>query len=1125
MIGGKSQGAQRPTALSALLNSSSYGRTIPTYHGTTKGALLLTWLANLRLGGSGKKFKNKKKGTPAYVANVDLLIGSNPIEGALQVWMNNFRYPLNFINLAVNINLPFSPFSYTIVDTKFYFLIGMTAELTLSGTFNDYGAPGPVSYSGTYEMPLWNCAQHGSDLVNAGASRFWPFIYKWVPADGNVVTFPFVQASSFGITSNAVVHFYYAQLSAQSKNKAPITFNRMNFEQELGSGTEYSDAGLSSQQIIYPFYAGLESSKIDLGSSGLLPDIRVEIKGSNALYSQGDADFVDMIEDTIKSGQLQTLSQLGLIHRGLNCNDLPGFVQKSVRDLLTPLGSNAALSYYQPNQAGSVLIAFYRTRDNMGSVSISDLAGNSWTPIFTNATFPNCGMWYANAIAFTNNAVTMNPNGYDSRAFILEGDPGFTKVENTNSASGTSGNMICTIATAANKALLVAMISLANNDWNGVPPPHWKIVANMDPTNTRAAILQRVVNAPGSYTINFGITGGSFAIGMLSIVAPQPAPYPQALGNILDSATLDLTRTQCRANGLIGSVCMDAQRAAADWLKEFYQCANAAPVWSGFVLKSIPKSEVSAVGNGVVYTSPTSTGPVLTLTESDLIGDASKPLVTVERTAQVDANNILQIEHVSRSSDYNVNTVSQPESGAIALFGPRKLAPLVLHEIQDAAVARKINAVMVKNLVYLRNKYSFTMQPRFIQLEAMDLIAINESKLGIVNLPVRITKIEENDKLELDVEAEQFVYGANSPDNLPITTANPNIQNLNADPGSVNTPIIFEPVPRLSPQPQVWAVVSAPSAAYGGSLVYLSTDGGVSYNQVGSINGNATTGHTTADWPIANDPDTSNNLPVDLTESLGTLSSYSATDRDNFTYPCYIAGGNATIPYGLMTYNLAVLTAANKYTLMATGTGNELRRCVFGAPDALTDVDHPINSRWAFLNPLGIGIFKINLDPSWIGKTIYFKFLAFNSFGTFVQDLSAATAYPYTVIGTAAPANPNVFNYTITGGALTNPTPTTIHMAQATATFPTNSVNYNARTFTIPAPSVPTRYYVTIFDPQYVGDTGSMTNLTATCQTSNALVGVPGNIYIGSIVALPAGGGTMTGPGGQPQGLQITFDV
>ena len=64
--------------------------------------------------------------------------------------------------------------------------------------------------------------------------------------------------------------------------------------------------------------------------------------------------------------------------------------------------------------------------------------------------------------------------------------------------------------------------------------------------------------------------------------------------------------------------------------------------------------------------------------------------------------------------------------------------------------------------------------------------------------------------------------------------------------------------------------------------------------------GSATTGVSTADWPAHSSPDTTNNLPLDLSESLGVLQSYAVSDEDNFLYPCYIAGGGDPICQELM---------------------------------------------------------------------------------------------------------------------------------------------------------------------------------------------------------------------------------
>lgn len=97
---------------------------------------------------------------------------------------------------------------------------------------------------------------------------------------------------------------------------------------------------------------------------------------------------------------------------------------------------------------------------------------------------------------------------------------------------------------------------------------------------------------------------------------------------------------------------------------------------------------------------------------------------------------------------------------------------------------------------------------------------------------------------------------------------------------------------------------------------------------------------------------------------------------------------------------------------------------------------------------------------------------------------------------------------------LTQPSSTEIDVAAVAATFGANTVNYEARTITISAPSVPTWYYVTIPDASQTGDASPLQSAAAA--TANTLVGVPGNTYLGAILALPAGGATRSLAGGWP---------
>jgi hypothetical protein len=81
MLSGKAQAAAKPTALGSLLQASTYGATIPVIYGLTLSPLLAIWAANLRQGGSVKKFKQLKKGITACVENIGFLLGHNTING------------------------------------------------------------------------------------------------------------------------------------------------------------------------------------------------------------------------------------------------------------------------------------------------------------------------------------------------------------------------------------------------------------------------------------------------------------------------------------------------------------------------------------------------------------------------------------------------------------------------------------------------------------------------------------------------------------------------------------------------------------------------------------------------------------------------------------------------------------------------------------------------------------------------------------------------------------------------------------------------------------------------------------------------------------------------------------
>lgn len=1131
-----------------------------------------------------------KKGSASYFANVDALIAANPVLSPLRVWRDvNVLDNLNFIKLTTIV--PFSVWdhaTFTVPDINLYAILAITIDVSVSGTFNDYGGSS-TPYSGTFEYPLWNSWMAGPDitrptymhrnaLVQFGQVPFW---YFWDPTS----TVFFTSGNDVFISSNAQITFspcvigpnvniYYAQLRNLG---VPLARERLTFEPQLGDNPLVFTP-LPSQRVQYPYYAGVGTPDLDLGPSAVLPDLRIELAASFGVNPpDGDADFVDIIEDIFKSGQTALAVQVGEIHRGLNCSELPGMVQQMGVIVLEPSKPN--LQFFRPNTAGAVLFAFCVFRDLGGASppppTISDLAGNIWTLIDHGDQW---GFWVAqDAVAFTGNSVTFVPgdgtNQFDASAYIGEMDAQSTvmQVPIVSEYFGTGpvlGSAPITATRIVDGPAYLLCVFIASGGLDNTVPVHWdeawRPVEVIDGGLGRIRAFKRVVTKAGTYTctINIGFGSQTWHAFITAVQMKDPANYPQPLGNILDDDTLDNVRDQCQAYGLMGSLLMDSQRPASEWLQQLYKAANAWPVWSGFKLKSIAMSEVSAVGAGIVYTSPTAAGPVADLKEGDFYqeGSSDSAVVIVDRVSQQDVQSILQMQFVSRASNYNDVTVSEPEQSGIYFFSPRKADPVQMACVYDPTTARKLLTVDIRRRALMRNTYQFNPKAQWLHLEAGDLITITEPKLGLSKLPVRLTSSsEQNDgkgNSYLKCTAEPFIYGVNAPTLNPSASTTPSGgQDFNEDAGNVNPPIIFEPVaaqvsgsgsgvtafsaalvlpgpPAPIGQPPsggspnvIELLVSSPNPSiYGGCVVYMSTDGGTSYNFIGTIQLSATTGTVAADWPAAADPDTTNDLLLDLTESLGSLASFSVSDEDNFFTQCYVEGGTTSIPYEVMGYAVATLTAPNKYTLKATGAGNHLRRAINGAPQLGLGVDHPIGKRFGYRGVNALGRMRFAFAPTLIGTTLFFKFASFNQFGGGQQDPSGLTAYPFTPTGLGSQQN---VTYTLSPQLpLSQPSNTDIHMVQCVATFPTNQANYNARDFTIPDPGIGGSqiYYVTIYDPAHIGDTGTSTNLSAFCETTDAKVGIPGYTYMGFIKAvhISSGGGPFPiGPGGFPPPIEF----
>ena len=205
----------------------------------------------------------------------------------------------------------------------------------------------------------------------------------------------------------------------------------------------------------------------------------------------------------------------------------------------------------------------------------------------------------------------------------------------------------------------------------------------------------------------------------------------------------------------------------------------------------------------------------------------------------------------------------------------------------------------------------------YIWLDPLDIISITDPGLGLDQYPVRVLKIEEDDKRNL-----KFTCGdiwACAPDNYftqPSTSRSG--QNSGAStPSGVNAPVIFEPPPAISLDTvQVWIATSNMSANYGGCGVWVSYDGGVSYTRVGVCSGSNQQGHLTSALAAhAAGLDSSNTLSIDISDSgTGDLESIGAASAAAFQNLSFVDGE-------LLSFETATLTGPERYNLTSLYRG------------------------------------------------------------------------------------------------------------------------------------------------------------------------------------------------------------
>ncbi|HKV95773.1 MAG TPA: phage tail protein [Candidatus Angelobacter sp.] len=382
----------------------------------------------------------------------------------------------------------------------------------------------------------------------------------------------------------------------------------------------------------------------------------------------------------------------------------------------------------------------------------------------------------------------------------------------------------------------------------------------------------------------------------------------------------DLTQysNYCVANGIFLSPVLDSQRSAANWVQDILDVTNSAAVWSEGLLKIVPYGDTTAVGNGATFFPNTS--PIYDLSSNDLLNP-----VTVKRPSISDVMNSVSVEFLNRDNDYNVEIAEDKDDAMIAVYGLRKASPKQAHSITTADVAKQVANFLRKREVEIRATYTLTLGWQFNLLEPMDLVTLTIPELGYNKKPVRITAIRENDSGQLEMDAEGFPFGTASPTLYPQQGPGGFLPQANADPGSVNNPIIFEAPFQMSRsgQHEIWMAISG--GAWGNLLLYSQQfDNPVWQDLNTTVTANTITdpnGGTTADAVVYSVAGTGAYIRQDVTPPVTVAS-------QTFTFSCWVKTPSGTNSANLLIedqtgaviVNTAFQITSNWQRFSVTGT-------------------------------------------------------------------------------------------------------------------------------------------------------------------------------------------------------------
>jgi len=466
-----------------------------------------------------------------------------------------------------------------------------------------------------------------------------------------------------------------------------------------------------------------------------------------------------------------------------------------------------------------------------------------------------------------------------------------------------------------------------------------------------------------------------------------------------DIADMTVVRAYQAAQGLYFSPCLTSQEKATEILDRWATLANTWIYWSGTQVQFVCLGDSALSANGYSYTPDLAAA--YNLGFDDFLADRGAAPVEVDRQDPADCYNRTVLEICDRTRGYVSSPVEYKDQQLVARYGLRDNSSTQADEVCNPAVGAICAQLIGKRAAYVRNTYKFKLSYRYIRLLPGSIVTLTEPNIGLDEFPVRIRTVDEDDNGVLSFLAEELPAGigtyftTNTPPAVTATTVDTNV-----DPGPVNTPALCEPSSAFAQGQSLVLIGASGNANWGGANVFLSLDG-TNFSQIGTLTAPALQGVLTASLAAfaGTNPDTTDTLAVDATESLGVWPAVAAVNAQNATSLAWISpqptssGGDQVLNAAgeLLAFGAVAVTGTHAADL------SYLERGLYGT----SGIAHSAGDQFTLFDTTGrLGsTLRYQLPPQYIGQPLYLQFQSFNIFGNAAEDLSTVTTYKYTPNG------------------------------------------------------------------------------------------------------------------------------